>query len=585
MGWRLPSLADPLHRNAISRTKRFHRKPLRRILGAENSSVPSHKANSPDATRISNRMKESIIPKAMANKCETKPSSKPSVKGWMRRVLRKENNPSKPDRGSTLFRKRNRTRKTKRNVTDGPSSPMNTRTTADETSSQYCNSRTEEGPHRTLLTVQTNEAYRCSNYSSSDMCEEQKDQMIEAEGRGSDLPLTPIPSDAKGEESVEKNELPKFTFQKSEIIAKLFPMGYPSSQKTENDSHREITIDFLATDDDEDIAEHIDVPAVTSLFPMGHPDSRQKKESKNNSARSKSTSRKSKNHECDKFIGAVISFDPTWDLLTPEPEEATTMVKSRLKKFYEIENYADSILGKFAGEDSSEESMELLEGVNLSFGSEPVAFLPYSKFKAEEKSSFELGYHFDPKRFPDVDTSEVEICFYLDEASIECHETSSATEKYNTSGAAEKTAVFREQFEFLSDSEDSGDGVHIDDADSICNSDGGKVFLNDSLDCIDSQSIRRSPINPFVTPSKLHSLSFLSSPQQTFSPNNVFLFMDKDENDQTECESSSTTSTQITPIELQPIKSLCLPKFGSPRLSTPVRSKTSPRREIRDLRF
>ena len=539
--------------------------------------------------RISNRIKESGIPKAMTNKCETKPSSKPSVKGWMRRVLRKENPPSKPDRESILFRKRNRTRKTKSNVADGPSSPMNTQTTADETSSQYCNSRTEECPHRTMLTVQMNEAYRCSNHSSNAMCQEQKDQIIEAKGRGSDLPLTPIPSDARGEESVEKNELPRFTFQKSEIIAKLFPMGYPSSQKIEHNSDREITIDFMAADD-EDMTEHFDVPAVTSLFPMGHPDSRQKKEAKNNSVRSKaySTSRKPKNHDCDKFIGEVISFDPTWDLLTPEPEEATTMVKSRLKKFYEIENYADSILGKFAGEDSSEESMELLEGINLSFGSELVTFLPYSTFEAEEKTSsstFELGYHFDPKRFPNVDISEVEICFYPDEASIEYHETFLATERYNTSRAAENPAMLREQFEFLSDSEDSGDGVYIDDANSICSSDGGEVFLNDSLDCIDSQSIPQSPINPFVTPSKLHSLSFLSSPQQTISPNNVFLFTDKDENDQTECESSYTTSTQITPIELQPIKSLCLPKFGSPLLATPVRSKSSPRREIRDLRF
>ena len=605
MGWFLPKLADSLHRNG-SRDKRIHRKPLRQIikLRDENSSVPSNGANLPDAMRISKPIKDSNNPsKAMTNKYETKPSSKPSVKGWMKRVLRKENPTAiKSDRGSNLFRKRNRIRKTKNNDEDGPSSPMNTRTMATESSSQYCNSRSDESPHRELLTVQINDAYRCPNLPSNDVYQVEKNQIIESKMCESNLPLTPISSETS-QENLDKIQLPKFTFERSEVIAKLFPMGYPSSQAIENYSDAEITIDFMADDDEEDTYEHIDLleerPAeeerkspflrseiVTALFPMGHPDSRQKRKENDDSVHSdsESISQSSEDRDCDKFIGLIISFDPTWDLLTPEPED-TTIVRSRLKKFHEIENYADSILGKFAGEESSEEeSMELLDGVNLSFGSESLNHLPFSAWKEENKSptvSFELGYHFDNKRFALHDTAEVEICFDSDDSSVEYNENCSVSESCHSSRAMESPLKIRQEFEILSDSEGSRDGLHIDEADSSF-SVGGKIFVNDSFD---SDCNPQSPIHPFFKTPKLHSLSFLSSPQQKISPTNVFLFTDKDDNDHTECESSSTTSTQMTPIQLQPIKSLCLPKFGSPRLSSSSSNSMIQKREVRDLRF
>lgn len=596
MGWLLPKLADSLHRNG-SRDKGIHRKRLRqRILKGEKSLIHPNGANTPEAMRISKSIEDSInnnnLSKAMANKYETRPHSKPSVKGWVKRVLRKEN-PStvKSDRGSALFRKRNRIRRTKNNDEDGLSSPMNARTMATESSSQYCNSRREGSPHRELLTVQVNEAYLCPNLPSNDGYQVEKSQSIDSKACESTRPLTPMSSETR-QEYLDKIQLPMFTFERSEIISKLFPMGYPSSQATENHSNAEITIDFMADDNDDDAGGHIDLSKerlsdeenkspflrseiVTALFPMGHPDSRHKKEQKCDSVHSdsESISESSEDHECDKFIGLTISFDPTWDLLTPELED-TTMVRSRLKKFHEIENYADSILGKFAGEESSEESME---DVNLSFDSESLNYLPFSTWKEENKSpnvSFELGYHFDNKRFALHDTVEVEICFNSEDSSIE------STESYNGSMATESPAKIRKKFEIRSDSEGSRDGLHLDEADSLF-SIGGKIFVNDSFD---SECNPQSPMDPFVKAPKLHSLTFLSSPQQTISPTNVFLFTDKDDNDHTELESSSTTSTQMSPIKLQPIQSLCLPNFDSPHLSSPP-NPIVPKREVRDLRF
>jgi hypothetical protein len=298
----------------------------------------------------------------------------------------------------------------------------------------------------------------------------------------------------------------------------------------------------------------------------------------------------------------VISFDPTWDLLlTQRPDEmdhTATMVKSRLRKFHEIENYENSILGKFAeDEDSSEESSTQLLAeiaaaeVNSSFGTELASTLfPQHRsstiregmaegnlYQSPNNNSFQLGYHFDHKRFPPIDAApEVDICFYPEEEEdlIERHEdfVGYSTKKYcnDSRMKTENNPRVHKEFDFLSQSQESRNDVHTDDdSDSSINNsvDEEIIFLDESLDCCsiisstttDSEYNAQSPTDPTA---KLRSLQphISSNPQErraNISPRHkLFLFMDKHKaynvvNDLTTgCESLSTTSTEISPVQL-----------------------------------
>lgn len=157
--------------------------------------------------------------------------------------------------------------------------------------------------------------------------------------------------------------------------------------------------------------------------------------------------RKSSKQDHNNIINTIISFDPTWDLLIEETDPAnhtTLMVRSRLKKFYEIENYAESLLGKNPAEESSEESIDMLGGSRSDFESEELSSSSPSSSLREELidsiselrlnlqlsehyhnrhpevmkqkrcvDNFELGFHFDSEKFPTiVPSEEIEICFY-----------------------------------------------------------------------------------------------------------------------------------------------------------------------------
>jgi hypothetical protein len=350
------------------------------------------------------------------------------------------------------------------------------------------------------------------------------------------------------------HNLQELPIQRSEIIGKLFPMGYPDRHKSSSemissaDHHRQnlnsmitdeskrATMKLLITEkeEDEDYKATSITPSfgrseiISSLFPMGHPNDIRKKEEESgsnsflvdrrltnkqrnilspcrdnniNSASLKAPTfdtiatssdvdyqqrrleekalettkskndydppeceekkKKSSDHDCDddaNIIGMVISFDPTWDLLTEEIDPvdhhtASIMVRSRLRKFHEIENYADSILGKISADESSNDE-SILQEVDIFAGlesnceselllssssreelmysiSDPILDLQSSEnhhnrhpMVAKEKNCadhFELGFHFDSERYPSsAPSEEIEICFYpVDETSIE----------------------------------------------------------------------------------------------------------------------------------------------------------------------
>jgi hypothetical protein len=398
--------------------------------------------------------------------------------------------------------------------------------------------------------------------SCNDIYEDEKNENGDTKACGRSL-RSP---DIEEEENVCDDELPKFSFEKSEIINKLFPMGYPNARTSGNTSHREI---LVSKDDHDDTNKHLGIPLekryaephkspfrraeiVSSLFPKGHPDDQKKKQnsecaetdstsqhvsiSRNNDKYSRdemadtinnghgkdefAESETSIDHDRDKFIGLVISFDPTWELLTPDKADySTSMIKSRLKKFHEMENYADSLLGTFSGEESSEEFTGLPADVNLSFETESLPFSPEfileeSMSEEDSSNSFQLGYHFDDKRYPLIHSSEVEICFFPDEASIEFLDEYIDTERCNTPRGAE-ALKFQEGFEFLFNSEESVYDIHFDEADSIY-SIGGTIFFDESIDSVDCECNMESPIQPLAITAKSHPFPSMSRPIQLF---------------------------------------------------------------------
>lgn len=563
------------------------------------------------------------------NNYESNSNSKPFVKAWMRRILRKESSPSNPEERSGLFSIRRRRTKTRNNYSDETASPTTSRTVTDELSPQNCRSRSEESPRKMNIfeelsfrdTIQTDKS---SHYPMDDMglrkcgCEhsynvccdcisqDQKNKNVEENSHESSRFLSKKKSDYDGgEEKVDDDNVLKFSFQKSEIINKLFPMGYPTALATDNVSleNRE-TLDFEIKDqpdtrkDPDSCLEKLCIrthespfhrsEVINFLFPLGHPDDKEKVQPKCNSkfvetdstslhvAITKNLDRNSRevtsdaidelessiDHDCDKHIGLVISFDPTWDLLASiDIGHTTSMVKSRCKKFHEIENYTDSLLGNRNEEEASEESTDLLININSSFGTESSPISPEfisTEYTTKGKSSncFDLGYHFDYTRFPPIDLSEVEICFYPDEASIGSIDDLIEKNNCNTSKEA-GYLKFEEEFEFLDHSEELEDDVHDDMADSI-GSVCGNISLDKSVGCVDFECNAHSPTRRVVVTTQLHSLSSMSSPPRLFTPHDIYLLTDLDTNEPTRYEKSSI--------------SLCLPQFGSSCSTTPILS-------------
>ena len=531
--------------------------------------------------------------------------SKTSVTGWMKQVLRKENASPTSYKKPSLFRKKGRIRKTSTDASDGRSSPTNSRTVTDESSSQTYNTRNDDTPHFKSLAMSMDESYPDHNLSPNDAYQNNTNTVDDTTGESSCLPLTPISFDVSSEEESNHNdELQKCHFDKSEIISMLFPLGYPSAQTTENASDGKKT-DLIGRDDVEVTEERVENSAeacqeeITNkspfsrseiarfLFPFGHPEETKcnTEPAETNASRTEleptefaeidyedtgSTSSDSNGGDCDEVLGSVVCFDPTWELLTQGPDETdptATMVRSRLRKFYEVENYSNSILGKFTEEEASQESSDIVADVNVSFGTESCS-LPLGShledFVMESTSpnnSFELGYHFDLEQFPVVDSSEVEICFYSDEESIDYDQDSQTTEQQEAWTREIEQAMVSEQLAFLSNMDESQDDIlHFNDSDSMDTIEGEIIFMNESMDYCSSDSDYCSQVS---TETRLNPLLFLEHNEQIDSPQKLFLFTDKDDNDSTGWDSSSVTSTDISSLQLleRELNSLHIPQL------------------------
>eukprot|EP00535_Pseudo-nitzschia_heimii_P006661 CAMPEP_0197179956 /NCGR_PEP_ID=MMETSP1423-20130617/4743_1 /TAXON_ID=476441 /ORGANISM="Pseudo-nitzschia heimii, Strain UNC1101" /LENGTH=543 /DNA_ID=CAMNT_0042629967 /DNA_START=64 /DNA_END=1695 /DNA_ORIENTATION=+ len=459
--------------------------------------------------------------KARGNESNSK--AKPFVEG-VRRILGGKRISSKPNGRSGLFSSKIRIRKTRSaKAVDGNTSPTSGTTMTDESPSLCCRDKGDESPRSIMLLEQlsfrdTDRIEKFKHDPIDDVAIESRRyqliddihneaQYVEEKSCESTPFLSTQRSSEKAKEITVQDAVPKFSFSKAEVIENLFPMGYPKIKETVNvASQRRETIDvekkkFLDSPLDSDCE---DMPTsqfqrseiIACLFPMGHPDD--KNEEMNNfnsselyesgstelhklSARDNDDDLRedtvstinncntsdgftelptSMDQECDKLMGLVISFDPTWELLAPELTDSdTTNVKGRLKKFHEIENYQDSLLGKLCGEESSEESIELLADLNMScdtefFSFSPMPMLNESMTLEDSCVSFVLGYHFDCERFRLGNPLEDEICFCSDESSIE-----SIDDSIGTKGC--------EILMYLSTSEESDGTLHFDNTDSI----------------------------------------------------------------------------------------------------------------------
>ena len=552
--------------------------------GAKRSEIPCTTTKMTKKNRRRNHTKsmgKNIVPKIRTDDRESIPSSKPLFKAWTRRVFQRESPPNSDGR-SGLFSGRHRIFKRKLNTTDGNNSPTNSRTVTDES---------EESPRRMLIVEQL--SFRNTvpmNNANHDRIDNGGKHMADYE-HSHNVVCDDICNDE--EEKDNTAELPKYSFKKSEIIDKLFPLGYPSSHLTENNLPEEVVNDEKKVDQN-DMNGNIDstVPyrspflrseVIDFLFPMGHPDDKKTKQSNSNfdlvendspseqivnsttdtkfqkeiveTINDEEEFAESKGHDCDKFIGLTISFDPTWELLNPdETDDTTCMAKSRLKKFHEIENYADSILGNFTGEGSSDGSPDIFADVNMSFDTYQSPLSPEfnSDIISEGSSSisFHLGYHFDEKRFPPKESSEIELRFYPDDnSSSGCTDDSIEIISFTTSTRSE--ALSSEQYDFFYDSEESKDYVTDDIDDSIVNldkiadcvnpllflpgtqhsfsleiqdddsiifldessdEDDSIIFLNESIDCADS-------------------LPYLADPEQLFELHTDYMVTDSDEDE------------------------------------------------------
>ncbi|VEU39387.1 unnamed protein product [Pseudo-nitzschia multistriata] len=375
-------------------------------------------------------------------------------------------------------------------------------------------------------------------------------------------------------------------FRRADIISSLFPFGHPDDRKKEwpvAESNTETYAERNETNcSDSSVMATSPLHQTESAMTSREIDEKLRDETNENVNDSLRPTESGEQNE-DKFIGLVITFDPTWDLLVPDESNfSTIMPRSRLKKFHEIENYTDSLLGNFAEDEFSEESIDLIAGLDESFDTEP----SFSKDFVAPKSlsgSFELGFHFDRERFSKVDPlHEEEICFYSDdESSIEsrtakCQMINLETMSQLQNGieicfpAGKRTEViFR-----LVESDNAGQ-----DEDVCCSTTTSEEYT----DCIEYEqqvpvnnhtnspihSSTQSPIPIFESTPELHSPVLIKE----LTAANLYLprIVNKDASD----ESSPTNEAEIaTPIfQTVPNKHLKTPPHVYPVLSP--RSGTS----------
>ena len=145
-------------------------------------------------------------------------------------------------------------------------------------------------------------------------------------------------------------------------------------------------------------------------------------------------------------IGKEISFDPTWDLLQTEQKHLSVLPtrRSKLQKLQKIEQYSDSLLEKFSDHESEDASIEfpdvydedpsvktLLDLVDRR--GETVSLHSHQQHIGDAaylSTTFELGWHFDPVVFPEINVGlneEIEICFETDNESYYTNTTTSDT--------------------------------------------------------------------------------------------------------------------------------------------------------------
>ena len=343
--------------------------------------------------------------------------------------------------------------------------------------------------------------------SSADHHRQNLNSMITNESKITRTKLEP-PISEKEEDEDSKVASISTSFDRSEIISSLFPMGHPNDihKRQESGSNSFISVkdtihtnnkqrNFLSTPCRDINSSSLKVqysPTFDTIATSSDVDHQQqgreeqvlettkpKNKYAYNPSECKETKERSSDCDCDdNVIGMVISFDPTWDLLTEEtgPIDHTTsiMVRSRLKKFHEIENYADSLLGKISAEESSNDEsilVDMFAGLKSNHESElllssssleelmfsisdPILDLQSSKnhhnfhpmVVVKEKNcvdNFELGFHFDSERYPSsVPSEEIEICFHPDdETSIEydvSEEKGSMRKHYIDNGISKK---------------------------------------------------------------------------------------------------------------------------------------------------
>lgn len=575
----------PLDLKKQTVSARIKRSKMNNLVHVNDDDAPSHK--------ISHKAQASE-PSASNSTEEPNPTSRPSVKKWMRKV-KDFSTATRSDGKPSLFQRRPRIRKptrTNENCCEKstPVSNVCGKTVTDESSSKYSRGRNEESPPGALsfgnilrfieadhigmedtITLERYSIREGSDHLVFDddetVVENVQESPIRFCGRNVEkMPETSrlhprheflLAKDSKDgnseeEEIAQEHEPEEFPLPRSEILSKLFPFGHPNARKMENFGkslgykikeqvkfgNRSVSNTEKENDRDETYRSPFHrSEVIRSLFPMGHPDDRKKKEAKCKPGIVEKFAEETEivhepfhddcdsvelkepessgSDECDKFIGLVITFDPTWDLLDPENSDPyTVMTRSKLKKFHEIEDYTNSLLGKFSSEECSEESTDLLGNVDVNVDAEllPLPASPASSritttVYDEESSycSFELGFHFDGDRFPtDESSPEIEICFYPDDEEEYAEEL-------------EISEKLREAWEFWLYSKDTNKVPCVDESDSKDNY--SYKSLEDFVDCFEYEASMHRPLRSVKATPGTSDFSCLSSGQKLSNGN------------------------------------------------------------------
>ena len=174
-------------------------------------------------------------------------------------------------------------------------------------------------------------------------------------------------------------------------------------------------------------------------------------------------------------IGREISFDPTWDLLQAEQDNVSVLPtrRSKLQKLQKIEQYSDSLLEKYTNHEEGGTSIEISdvfdEGPSAKMlldlvdrHDETISLHSDQKLIGDTaflSTAFELGWHFDPVVFPEINAGpdeEFEICFESDLKSYCTNATPSVTWNIvltNTNGCDEKNLEKANKVEVFQDIE------------------------------------------------------------------------------------------------------------------------------------